>query len=491
MKRLLVIIGALFIGFGALAQSYPSPTFQDVNARGAFKINGANVLSLVGGVPDLPSLRIAAPANVSAYTKGLVFPNATNPVTVNASQQLDHVRISQEDGSANQYTVAASGIVSGFNYQMTSLAGSDASSNIYGVIGDVINSGPGTVKGVYGRATCGPGATGVCIALVGGITSSATSGTTWGQQISLDTYTNAGAVPVDAGVHIGSNVSGNQSKLNYGLFLSNDIAIQPGGAGFQMSAQGPGDFAHLLNSGLSSYLFQVQSTGGTGIGMAAGDFGFAEKLSVKGFGAFGTPGTLSGIVGDTGSGNFVVGSQTNSPIELRVNATPSAYVTSSGLSLSSGNFYQINGTSVLSLSGSTPTLPAAAKVNDASTSYQFQICSTDATLAGCGYIGANSAAPFQVQNPTNTGQALMNVTTGGVVNGLGGLSVAGVTAVDSSGGHILQKKAVASLPTCDASTEGTLYAVTDASSATFNAALAGGGTNHVMGYCNGTGWTVH
>lgn len=51
--------------------------------------------------------------------------------------------------------------------------------------------------------------------------------------------------------------------------------------------------------------------------------------------------------------------------------------------------------------------------------------------------------------------------------------------------------AVASLPTCNSGAEGTLYSVNDANSATFNATLAGGGSNHVMGYCNGSNWTVH
>lgn len=45
--------------------------------------------------------------------------------------------------------------------------------------------------------------------------------------------------------------------------------------------------------------------------------------------------------------------------------------------------------------------------------------------------------------------------------------------------------------TCDAAAEGTMFSVTDANSATFNAALAAGGANHIIGYCNGTAWVVH
>lgn len=50
---------------------------------------------------------------------------------------------------------------------------------------------------------------------------------------------------------------------------------------------------------------------------------------------------------------------------------------------------------------------------------------------------------------------------------------------------------VGSLPTCNSAAEGTLYAVTDSNSTAFYATLVGGGTNHVMAYCNGTNWTVH
>jgi len=55
----------------------------------------------------------------------------------------------------------------------------------------------------------------------------------------------------------------------------------------------------------------------------------------------------------------------------------------------------------------------------------------------------------------------------------------------------LPKYAAASLPTCNSRAEGTVAGVSDAASATFNAAVRGGGSNHVLAYCNGTGWTVH
>lgn len=50
--------------------------------------------------------------------------------------------------------------------------------------------------------------------------------------------------------------------------------------------------------------------------------------------------------------------------------------------------------------------------------------------------------------------------------------------------------AVASLPTCDATLEGALRAVNNSNTTTYNAAVAGGGANHITVYCNATAWVV-
>lgn len=55
----------------------------------------------------------------------------------------------------------------------------------------------------------------------------------------------------------------------------------------------------------------------------------------------------------------------------------------------------------------------------------------------------------------------------------------------------LTKSTAAALPTCGSNSEGWEYAVTDSSSAVFNAAFTGDGSNHIIGYCNGTNWVVH
>ena len=48
----------------------------------------------------------------------------------------------------------------------------------------------------------------------------------------------------------------------------------------------------------------------------------------------------------------------------------------------------------------------------------------------------------------------------------------------------------ATLAVCGSTTEGTIAAVTDASTSTWGATIAGSGTNHVKAYCNGAKWIV-
>ena len=47
------------------------------------------------------------------------------------------------------------------------------------------------------------------------------------------------------------------------------------------------------------------------------------------------------------------------------------------------------------------------------------------------------------------------------------------------------------LPPCTSAIEGTIEAITDSKNATYAALAAGGGSNHVLVYCNGSDWIVH
>jgi hypothetical protein len=59
-----------------------------------------------------------------------------------------------------------------------------------------------------------------------------------------------------------------------------------------------------------------------------------------------------------------------------------------------------------------------------------------------------------------------------------------------TGGLQIKPTAASLLPTCSSITEGIMWPVTDASTNTWGATIVGGGTNHVLVYCDGSGWTV-
>ena len=50
--------------------------------------------------------------------------------------------------------------------------------------------------------------------------------------------------------------------------------------------------------------------------------------------------------------------------------------------------------------------------------------------------------------------------------------------------------AFSALPICDLHHEGAQQGVTDSTTTTWGAVIAGGGVSHVLAYCDGTNWTV-
>jgi len=93
----------------------------------------------------------------------------------------------------------------------------------------------------------------------------------------------------------------------------------------------------------------------------------------------------------------------------------------------------------------------------------------------------NNAAVYQWRTP------------GGTV-GLSYVPSTGVTTLKSvamTGPIQLSVTTVSSLPTCNAGAKGQMYAVSDASSPTYNSTLTGGGAVSVPAYCNGSNWTAH
>ena len=46
------------------------------------------------------------------------------------------------------------------------------------------------------------------------------------------------------------------------------------------------------------------------------------------------------------------------------------------------------------------------------------------------------------------------------------------------------------LPTCGSASEGSVNPITDSTTATWGATVTGGGSSHILAYCDGTNWTV-
>jgi hypothetical protein len=75
--------------------------------------------------------------------------------------------------------------------------------------------------------------------------------------------------------------------------------------------------------------------------------------------------------------------------------------------------------------------------------------------------------------------------TSPVVPSLGNSSIQ-----DNATNPQLAKRAFSRLATCSSTTEGAMAPVTDSTTHTWGATIMGGGSNHVLAYCDGASWTV-
>ena len=180
-------------------------------------------------------------------------------LTIPANTQLNYIGVRTNSGtvnSANNHDIGAGGEVAAYTFYNRSTAASNITSNMYGVIGAVYNAGPGTIKGLYGRAIAETGCTGVIVGGVLGANTVPGINIAAGLQMTFDTDSGRA---VDYAIWI-TSVTATTTKINYGILLQ-DVAVQPGGAGFQMSAKGTGDFLVLKNAAGNANLFAVNSLG--------------------------------------------------------------------------------------------------------------------------------------------------------------------------------------------------------------------------------------
>jgi hypothetical protein len=228
------------------------------SASGTCSLNGSGI-------------KLSPPAAVkTAPVYDFLFANTTNPTTVNGPPaELDHLRCSQTGGGFNKYIITGTrSVVTCLAFEMESEASSNASSNMYGVIGNVANLGAGSTAGLYGRSTLGAGSTGNAVAIKSGVGCSSTAANCFGIQVNGDTTTNGGKVNAFLWEQALQYPSGNVSA-DYGVLIDHTVTINQ--AGLFMYAKGAGNLIALSDSSGSHLLYYIQPGGNpTQCGATAG-----------------------------------------------------------------------------------------------------------------------------------------------------------------------------------------------------------------------------
>lgn len=239
----------------------------------------------------------------------VAFDNQGVTVVTPANTNLSFIRASQTSGAENLFTVGAGSVVACYEAYMASSSSSDATSNMYQVIGQVTNNGPGTVKGLYGRGIVNPGCTGTAMGLVGGVTTnaSATPLHTTVAQLTADTV---------AGTNVDEVIWVSSSQTNgfatHGILFDSKISISS--AFIKGFAVGNGDFLDLKNAAGSADLFRVDKTGAVisvadvnGNTLTASSASNGVQVSQSAVTRTAAAGNLSVTAGSTGTLNLGAG----------------------------------------------------------------------------------------------------------------------------------------------------------------------------------------
>jgi hypothetical protein len=147
--------------------------------------------------------------------------------------------------------------------------------------------------------------------------------------------------------------------------------------------------------------------------------------------------------------------------------------------------YSTPGSLVFRYSSVTPDLAEISTAGFSATGYG--IINETNPLAGGIALGSTGVLAWQGTYPTlDTGISRDSADVIDFGNGSQGDASAKARATL----YQMVKGTYSALPSCGSGTEGTMGAVTDGSTATWGATLAGSGSNHVLAYCDGTNWTV-
>jgi hypothetical protein len=240
--------------------------------------------------------------------------------------------------------------------------------------------------------------------------------------------------------------------------------------------------------GADAKLFWDNTNKFLGVGPAAPDVNLVVSTSASaGAMQFGINNTAAGgsewYLGATDNGNgsggglFLINNSngTNSPA-FAINASKQVAVGTKNPS----SLFQVNS----STSGGANQFELSNAATGG-TSWWFGSTDSGNGIGGGKFVIHNSGSPtgsqFTIDSATN------NVGIGQTSPGFA-LDVTGT--VNATGGFKSGTSTFAGLAACGAGAEGRTAAVPDSTTSTWGATITGGGTNHVLAYCDGTNWTV-
>lgn len=184
--------------------------------------------------------------------------------------------------------------------------------------------------------------------------------------------------------------------------------------------------------------------------------------------------TLAGL--DVAQAWTAVQTFTNSDIRLLGSSTGYSTITSANAGVSNYTLTLPAVTDTVATIGTTQTWTAAQTFTNSD--ILLLGSSTGATTLSSANAGASN---YTATLPANTGTiAELNLAQSW-------------TAIQTFGNTTpprLTPGTLANAGTCNSGAEGTIAAITDSASATWGDTITGTSTNHVLGYCDGTNWTV-
>jgi len=123
----------------------------------------------------------------------------------------------------------------------------------------------------------------------------------------------------------------------------------------------------------------------------------------------------------------------------------------------------------------------------------FKLASSQVPVNDCFWIGGPNGECVYGDGSTVYFRYQYNNATDDVLTSQGWIGILNTSPqvpFDVNGAMRTGPVAFASAPACSSTIEGALLAITDSTVSTWGSVISGGGTNHVLGYCDGTSWTV-